>query len=94
MPEPAVERVLEHRYYVDELYDRIFVRPIVALSRTVLWKGVDGMIDGAVNAVAWVGRAVSRAGAAIQSGQVGTYAWVLVLGVLAVLGAFSLFLYT
>ncbi|HWZ60846.1 MAG TPA: NADH-quinone oxidoreductase subunit L [Gemmatimonadaceae bacterium] len=93
VPEPAIERVLEHRYYVDELYDRIFVRPLVALSRTVLWKGVDGMIDGAVNAVAWLGRAVSRAGAAIQSGQVGTYAWVLVLGVLAVLGAFSLFLY-
>jgi NADH-quinone oxidoreductase subunit L len=93
VPEPAVERVLEHRYYVDELYDRIFVRPIVALSRTVLWKGVDGMIDGAVNALGWLGRAVSRAGAAMQSGQVGTYAWVLVLGVLAVLGAFSLFLY-
>jgi NADH-quinone oxidoreductase subunit L len=93
VPEPAIERVLEHRYYVDELYDRIFVRPLVALSRTVLWKGVDGMIDGAVNALAWLGRAFSRAGAAIQSGQVGTYAWVLVLGVLAVLGAFSLFLY-
>jgi NADH-quinone oxidoreductase subunit L len=93
VPEPAYERVLEHRYYVDELYDRIFVRPLVGLSRTVLWKGVDGMIDGAVNAVGWIGRAVSRAGAAIQSGQVGTYAWVLVLGVLAVLGAFSLFLY-
>jgi NADH-quinone oxidoreductase subunit L len=93
VPEPALESLLEHRYYVDEMYDRIFVRPLVALSRTVLWKGVDGMIDGAVNATAWIGRAVSRAGAAIQSGQVGTYAWVLVLGVLAVLGAFSIFLY-
>jgi hypothetical protein len=75
------------------MYDRMFDRPLVALSRTVLWTGVDGMIDGAVNATAWIGRAVSRAGAAIQSGQVGTYAWVLVLGVLAVLGAFSIFLY-
>jgi NADH-quinone oxidoreductase subunit L len=93
VPEPALERVLENHYYVDEMYDRMFVRPLVALSRTVLWKGVDGMIDGAVNATAWIGRAVSRAGAAIQSGQVGTYAWVLVLGVLAVLGAFSIFLY-
>jgi hypothetical protein len=46
-----------------------------------------------VNAVAWLGRAISRIGAMIQSGQVGTYAWVLVLGVLAVLGAFSLLLH-
>jgi NADH-quinone oxidoreductase subunit L len=88
--EPAFERVLEHKYYVDELYDRVIVRPLVLLSRTVLWKGVDGMIDGAVNATAWSWRWVGRAGARLQTGQVGTYAWVLILGVLAVLGVFSL----
>jgi len=88
--EPAYRRILSHKYYVDEAYDRVIVRPLIGLSRTVLWKGVDGMIDGAVNAVAWLGRAISRIGGMIQSGQVGTYAWVLVLGVLAVLGAFSL----
>ena len=88
--EPAFERVLEHKYYVDELYDRVIVDPLVRLSRTVLWKGVDGMIDGTVNATAWAWRWVGRVGAKLQTGQVGTYAWVLIIGVLAVLGAFSL----
>ena len=34
-------------------------------------------------------RAVGWAGSQLQSGRVGTYAWVLLLGVLSVLSAFS-----
>jgi NADH-quinone oxidoreductase subunit L len=84
------ERVLEHKYYVDEAYDRAIVRPVVGLSRTVLWRGMDvGLIDGlAVNGSALLMRGLGWLGARVQSGQVGTYAWVLVGGVLAVLGAF------
>jgi NADH-quinone oxidoreductase subunit L len=37
----------------------------------------------------WLTRAVGFVGSQLQSGRVGTYAWVLVVGVLFVLGAFS-----
>jgi NADH-quinone oxidoreductase subunit L len=84
-------KVLEHKYYVDEFYDDAVVQPLKGLSSTVLWKGVDaGIIDGLfVNGSAAVTRALGWLGAQVQSGQVGTYAWVLVIGVLALLGAFT-----
>jgi len=86
------ERVLEHKYFVDEGYDRAIVQPTVGFSRNVLWKGFDsGLIDGLfVNGSAHVARGFGWVGSQLQSGQVGTYAWVLVVGVLMVLGAFTL----
>jgi NADH-quinone oxidoreductase subunit L len=57
----------------------------------VLWKGVDvGLIDGLfVNGSALFARSMGWLGSQLQSGQVGTYAWVLLIGALAVLGAFT-----
>ncbi len=91
-PEEGFQRVLEHKYFVDEAYDRVIVRPTFVTSRNLLWRGIDvGLIDGLmVNGSAWTARALGWLGSTLQSGQVGTYAWVLVLGVLAVLGAVTL----
>jgi len=91
--EQGIERVLLNKYYVDELYDRTIVRPTVWVSRSVLSQGVDqGLIDKVL--VTWVGTGIPRLfgwfGSRLQSGQVGTYAWVLLIGVIAVLGAFTL----
>jgi NADH-quinone oxidoreductase subunit L len=90
-PEEGFERVLENKYYVDEMYEKTIVSPTYATSRNLLWRGIDvGLIDGLmVNGSAWVARGVGWLGSALQSGQVGTYAWVLVLGVLAVVSAVS-----
>ncbi|HSJ63768.1 MAG TPA: NADH-quinone oxidoreductase subunit L [Gemmatimonadaceae bacterium] len=90
-PEHGIERVLAHKYYVDEAYDAAIVRPTVAVSRRVLWRGVDtGIIDGLfVNGSAWFARGIGWIGSQLQSGQTGTYAWGIVIGVLAVLGAFT-----
>src|SRR5207237_558960 len=87
-PEEGFERVLADKYYVDEIYDAGVVKPVYGVSRGLLWRGVDvGLIDGlAVNGSAWLARFVGWMGSQLQSGQVGTYAWVLVVGVLAVLG--------
>jgi len=91
--EQGIERVLREKYYVDELYDRVIVRPTVWFSRNVLAQGVDqGLIDKVL--VTWVGTGIPRLfgwfGSRLQSGHVGTYAWVLLIGVIAVLGAFTL----
>jgi NADH-quinone oxidoreductase subunit L len=90
--EEGFERVLAHKYYVDEAYDAAVVNPTYQISKRVLWRGIDaGLIDGLlVNGSSALMRGFGWLGSRVQSGAVGTYAWVLVVGVLAVLGAFTL----
>lgn len=82
-----IYQLLLGKYYVDEVYDGAVVQPIKALSTAGLWKGVDaGLIDGAVNGV---GQAVSASSGGLrqaQTGSVRTYAFALLLGVVAMLG--------
>jgi NADH-quinone oxidoreductase subunit L len=91
-PEEGFDRVLLDKYYVDEIYDQAIVQPVVVVSRGLLWRGIDsGLIDGLmVNGSGYLARFVGWIGSQLQSGQLGTYAWVLVVGVLAVLGAVSI----
>ncbi|MFN2635890.1 MAG: NADH-quinone oxidoreductase subunit L [Gemmatimonadaceae bacterium] len=90
--EEGFERVVANKYYVDEAYDRAIVSKAYAFSRTILWRVVDnGIIDGLlVNGSAGLARGFGWIGSRLQTGNVGIYAWVLVVGVLAVLGAFTL----
>jgi len=79
--------VLYNKYYVDELYDRIIVQPVVRASK-FCWRVIDaGIIDGAVNAVGFVARGLGWAVTTFQSGAVNTYAFILTVGVLVILGA-------
>ena len=89
VPERGFAKLLAEKYRVDELYDAAIVRPLVWLSRTVLWKGVDaGAIDGAaVNGSAVVARTLGWVGSRLQTGQVGTYLMFFVIGALVLLGA-------
>ena len=89
--EQGLEKTLLNKWYVDEAYDRAVVRPTLSVSRFVLWKGVDtGLIDGLmVNGSALLMRAFGWMGSQLQTGRVGTYAWVLLLGAVGVLSAFS-----
>jgi NADH-quinone oxidoreductase subunit L len=89
--EEGFERVLLDKYYVDEIYDATIVSPVVGVSRGLLWRGVDnGLIDGlGVKGSTYLARMVGWIGSQFQSGRLGTYAWVLAVGVLAVLGAVS-----
>jgi len=87
-PDQGFWKVLYHKYYIDELYDAIIVRPLMTISRVVLWRKVDqGLIDGAaVNGSANLMRALGWVGGQLQTGQVGVYVAVFVVGVLYVLG--------
>ena len=80
-------RVLNRMYYVDEVYDALIVRPIVWLSRFVLWKGVDqGVVDGAaVNGTAKLSRGLGWLGSRLQTGQVGVYVVLFLVGALWIL---------
>ncbi len=85
--ERGFARVLRDKWYVDEIYDALIVRPLVWLSREVLWKQVDQRaIDGAaVNGAARGVRAVGWANRWLQTGQVGMYVAAFVVGVLLLL---------
>ncbi|MGQ0703837.1 MAG: NADH-quinone oxidoreductase subunit L [Gemmatimonadales bacterium] len=81
-PERGFAKVLFRKYYIDEIYHALFVRPLVGLSRWVLWKGVDqGLIDGlGARGSAALTRAFGRIGSWLQSGQLGIYVVVFLLG--------------
>jgi NADH-quinone oxidoreductase subunit L len=87
-PETGLARVLWKKWYVDELYDAIIVRPVMWLSRAVLWKVVDARIIDSllVNGTAAASRAVGWLGSRLQTGEVGVYVLLFVIGVLAVVG--------
>jgi NADH-quinone oxidoreductase subunit L len=80
------EKVLFNKWYVDEVYDAAVVRPVVALSRgfaSFFDRGViDGIVDGTARAAQRIGLLFGR----VQTGLVNTYAFVIIVGVLAVLG--------
>jgi NADH-quinone oxidoreductase subunit L len=78
-----VHRVLLNKYYVDEAYEAVFLRPGFALSKNVLWKGVDaGFIDGLlVNGSALTVAIVGAILRIFQNGMIRFYAWSFTIGV-------------
>jgi NADH-quinone oxidoreductase subunit L len=80
-------RLLVAKYYVDEIYDATIVRPLVAVSDRVLFRGIDaGLIDGvAVNGMAHTVRAFAANGLKyIQSGFAQSYLLLMVVGAIAI----------
>jgi NADH-quinone oxidoreductase subunit L len=79
--------LLLNKYYVDELYDAAVVKPILAVSRGVLWKVVDvEVIDGAVNGAGSVVETGASWLRRFQTGSVRVYAASILLGAVLVLG--------
>lgn len=89
-PSTGFANVLENKWYVDELYNTIIVRPLNALSgafdRFVERMGIDGVVNGVGKTVRWGSDRVRL----LQSGQVGFYIFVMVIGI-TVLFALSFF---
>jgi NADH-quinone oxidoreductase subunit L len=83
------ERILYNKWFVDEAYDKVIVRPTWGLSRLfyrfVDKATIDGLIDNVLGRGSmFLGMTVGR----IQTGQLNTYAFVIIVGVVVVLGAF------
>jgi NADH-quinone oxidoreductase subunit L len=82
-------RLLEEKYYVDEVYDAAIVQPIKQGSTNVLWKIVDvHIIDGAVNGAGHLASLLGTGLRYLQSGLARSYVAVLVLGALLIIGYF------
>ncbi len=73
-------KLLLDKYYVDEIYAAMIIRPFLWISTNVFWHVVDErVIDGTVNGVASVAREVGGQARELQSGNARSYAtWVVV----------------
>ena len=80
-------RTVSNKYYVDELYDLAIVRPIHAVSETVLFRLVDvRIIDGLVNGVAdFVEGTAMNVIRRLQTGVAQAYALAMTAGMVAVI---------
>jgi len=80
-------KVLFNKYYVDELYEAVIVGPLRRLSERILWKDVDQrLIDrGGVEGAAGLSRTLGWLGTRLQTGQVGVYLMVFLVGALGIL---------
>jgi NADH-quinone oxidoreductase subunit L len=83
-------RVLENKYYVDEIYDTTLIRPIEAGSREGLWKIIDkGVIDGLLHSIGEAVTETGRVARYLQAGFVRGYAAIILLGALILIGLFA-----
>ena len=80
--ETGLGKILENKWYVDELYDAIIIKPVRSLAKylndVVEKKGIDGVVNGVGKAVNYSSRQIRL----LQSGQVGAYVLLMVIGIL------------
>ncbi|MEO0763410.1 MAG: proton-conducting transporter membrane subunit, partial [Pseudomonadota bacterium] len=88
--EPLYQFLL-NKWYFDELYTLIFVRPAMAIGRFLWRRGDGGTIDGAINGLAFgvIPSLVRTAGRA-QSGYIFHYAFAMLIGVSALVTWFAI----
>ncbi|WBV42061.1 NADH-quinone oxidoreductase subunit L [Pseudoroseomonas cervicalis] len=85
---PGLYRFLLNKWYFDELYDRLFVRPARCLAQ-LLWKVgdvkiIDGMPNGAASLTAQASGRVVK----LQSGRVANYAFAMIIGLVLFVSIF------
>ena len=83
---PWLYRVLDHKYYFDEFYRKVFVNGAVSLGRN-LWNKADagfidnGIVNGSARVVGWMAARVRR----WQTGFLYDYAFVMIIGLIGIL---------
>jgi len=87
---PRLYRAALNKWYVDEAYYAVFVRPGHRLA-LCLWQFVDDkIVDGTVNGVGWLMGQCSQELKALQTGYVRSYALSMLIGAVIVIGYFIL----
>lgn len=82
-PATGLAKVMEEKWYVDELYANIVVKPLQGLSSLLEQfaerLGIDWVVNGVGRLVKWGGERMRL----LQSGQVGFYIFIMVIGMVA-----------
>ncbi len=83
-------RILEHKYYIDEIYGAAVIHPIEVGAREGFWKILDiGVIDGILHSLGEVVTETGRVGRYLQGGFVRGYAAIILAGALILIGVFA-----
>ena len=91
-PLMQLPRILERKYYVDEIYDAVLINPIEAGSREGLWRIFDiGVIDGILHGLGDAVTESGRLGRYLQAGFLRGYAAIILAGALIMIGIFTYF---
>jgi NADH-quinone oxidoreductase subunit L len=86
----GIYRFLLNKWYFDELYGVIFVQPAIRLARLFWQVGDVTIIDGVPNGLAELTSDGSKQVVRIQTGSLAVYAFVMLIGVVVLLGIFML----
>jgi NADH-quinone oxidoreductase subunit L len=87
----VVYRLLLNKWYFDEMYNAAIVQPLIRLSRFLWQTGDATLIDGVPNGLAALTADGSRQAVRIQTGSLAVYAFVMLIGVVVLVGIFMLF---
>ncbi len=83
---PALYRLVENKFYIDEIYDAFIVSPLLMFSRIFLGGIIDGgIVNGSGAAAGATTRGLGSLVRRIQSGNIRSYAGWLAIGAAAVL---------
>lgn len=84
----GIRRLLENKWYIDELYELLFVQPIRKLS-VAIWKGFDiAVIDRIVLGFGRISVWTGETARVMQTGSIQVYALMLLFGLIAITGYF------
>jgi len=89
---PPVYRFFLNKWYFDEVYDLIIVRPYLALARTLWHVGDETIIDGVPNGLAALTQEGSAGVVQLQTGSIAVYAFSMLIGLVLLVSIFLLFL--
>ncbi len=83
---PVLYKLLLNKYYVDEIYNKIIIKPLMWVSEFFLWKFFDvWIVDGAVNGSAYVAKWTSSKLRKLQTGDFQVYVLFFLIGVFSIL---------
>jgi NADH-quinone oxidoreductase subunit L len=85
---PGIARGMENKWYVDELYDYVIVRPVEATS-FFFWRVVDAIIDGIAAMLGFIVRGVGDLLRFFQTGNVRNYALMFFVAVVISVWVFA-----
>ncbi|MED4601469.1 NADH-quinone oxidoreductase subunit L [Paenibacillus validus] len=81
---PWLYRLLNRKYYIDELYQAVWVRPLGAIGQVLNLFDVY-VVDGVVRLSTYAVTGLGRLGSRLQNGQVQTYGLATLLGLLVLM---------
>ena len=80
-----IHRLLSGKYFVDELYERVIVKPLAWFSDVVLLRGSDKMLDGSLNGLASLAQRTAGVLSRVQTGSLHLYALLVLVGIVGAL---------